>query len=324
MSSRLARFAALTLGWNVVVMIWGAFVRATGSGAGCGSHWPLCNGTVVPRAPAAETLIELTHRLTSGVALLMVVALAVWAFRATTAGHPLRRAAMASLALILVEAAIGAGLVLLELVGDDTSVARAAYMVVHLLNTFLLLAALAMTLWYAAGGERPQPPAPGAVHLWGAAATLLVVGATGAVAALGDTLFPATSLSAGLRQDLDAAAHFLVRLRVLHPLIAVAAGAYLLFLPQLVQARRAGRTARRLGSAVALLSLAQLAVGSLNMVLLAPVWMQLVHLLMADVVWVALVLFAAAVRAAGAPEPTRRRVRGEAGAREVESSAAPG
>ena len=324
MSSRLARFAAATLLWNVVVTVWGAFVRASGSGAGCGSHWPLCNGTVVPRAPATATLIELTHRATSGIALLMVVALVVWCFRTTSTGDPLRRASLASLVLILVEAAIGAGLVLLELVGENASAARAGYMVVHLVNTFLLLGALALTLWFAAGGDRFRRPAPAALHLWGSGLALLLVGATGAIAALGDTLFPAGSLAAGMRQDLAPGAHFLVRLRVLHPLLAVAASAYLVFLPQLVEARRAGRTARRLGSAVALLALAQLGIGSLNIVLLAPVWMQLVHLLMADVVWLALVLFAAAMLAAGAPAPRPRRASAADAAGEVESSAAPG
>jgi heme a synthase len=298
--SPLARLAAVTLAWNVVVILWGAFVRATGSGAGCGSHWPLCNGEVVPAAPAAATLIELTHRLTSGVALILVLWLTVWCFRATAPRDPLRRAATASLVLILLEAAIGAGLVLFELVGDDASVTRAVYMAAHLVNTFLLLGALTLTLWWAAGGQPFRRPTAGAGHLAAAMAGLLLVGASGGVAALGDTLFPASSLAAGIREDLSPAAHVLVRLRVLHPLIAVAVGSYLLFLPQLVQARRAGRAAHRLGSTVALLSLAQLAVGAVNLGLLAPVWMQLVHLFMADALWIAVVLFAAAIFAAGA------------------------
>jgi cytochrome c oxidase assembly protein subunit 15 len=319
---RLARFAALTLGWNIVVILWGAYVRATGSGAGCGSHWPLCNGEVVPRAPAAATLIELTHRLTSGVALVLVVILAVWCFRAAPRRHPLRRSAIASLVLILVEAAIGAGLVLLDLVGTNASAVRAGYMAVHLLNTFFLLAALALTVWYARGGAPMRPDAPRG-HLRAALAAVLVVGATGGIAALGDTLFPATSLAAGVRDDFAANAHFLLRLRVLHPLMAVAAGAYLVFLPQLVDAARHGRGARRLGGAVALLSLVQLAAGSLNIVLLAPVWMQLLHLLLADALWIALVLFAAAIRST-VPATQPRRVRGSDAAREVEQSAAPG
>lgn len=323
MQTPLARLAAVTLGWNVVVILWGAFVRATGSGAGCGSHWPLCNGSVVPRAPAAETLIELTHRLTSGVALLLVAWLTVACFRATARRHPLRRAAMASLVLILVEAAIGAGLVLFELVGENASAVRAGYMAVHLLNTFLLLAALTATWWLAAGGEAIRRRGPGVGHLAAAAAGLLLVGATGAVAALGDTLFPAASLAAGVAEDLSATAHFLVRLRVLHPLVAVAVAAYLLFLPQLVDAGRRGRTPRRLGGAVSLLALVQLGAGAVNVGLLAPVWMQLVHLLLADALWIAFVLFAAAtLTAERQPQSSRRAAAPVASG--IEGSATPG
>ena len=52
------RFAWAVLAANLAVVAWGAFVRATGSGAGCGQHWPPCNGAVVPRSPTAETAIE--------------------------------------------------------------------------------------------------------------------------------------------------------------------------------------------------------------------------------------------------------------------------
>jgi len=123
--TRLHRFAWVVLGWNLAVILWGAFVRASGSGAGCGAHWPLCNGEVLPRAPALATMVEFTHRATSGVALLLVLALVLWVFRSRPAGHPARRAAAMAGALILTEAAVGAGLVLFRLVAQDESVARA-------------------------------------------------------------------------------------------------------------------------------------------------------------------------------------------------------
>lgn len=88
---RFAAFAWANVAYNLLVILWGAFVRATGSGAGCGDHWPLCDGQVIPRAPSTEMLIEFTHRLTSGVALLGAVALLVWAFRAYGRGHRVRR-----------------------------------------------------------------------------------------------------------------------------------------------------------------------------------------------------------------------------------------
>lgn len=314
--TRLVRFSLWTLGCNVLVVLWGAVVRATGSGAGCGSHWPLCNGVVVPRSPSTATLVELTHRITSGVALVMVVALAVWCFRALPPRHAARRAAAAALALMIAEAAIGAGLVLLELVGENASVARAAYMGLHLAVTFFLLASLALTAWWAGGAPPPRRDRRITPLVGIAAAGLLLVAASGAVAALGDTLFPAGTLAAGLQQDLAPGSHFLVRLRALHPLFAIAIAAYLLVLPGLLRTTRRGRAARRLGSLVSLLALVQVAVGAANLGLLAPVWAQLVHLLVADLLWIALVLLAAAaladprpalVAAAAASEMAERR-----------------
>jgi heme A synthase len=283
-------------------------VRATGSGAGCGNHWPLCNGEVVSRSTATATLIEQAHRVTSGLALLLVVALAIACFRSRPRGDLARRAALASVVFIMIEAALGAGIVLLDLVGDDASALRAAYIALHLANTLLLLAALALTWWFAAGAPSPRWTRRAGLELAIAAGGLLLVGATGAVTALGDTLFPAGSLAAGLRQDLDPAAHFLLRLRTLHPVLAVAVGCHLVLLPQRLAARRHGLQAARLGTAVALLSLAQLAAGAINLGLLAPLWMQLVHLLLADALWVALVLFAAALLAVPARSPSAATV----------------
>ena len=143
--SRFTRYAWGVLAANLAVILWGAFVRATGSGAGCGNNWPTCNGEIIPRAPSTETLIELTHRATSGIALLLVVALAVWARRVYGPGHRVWHGAAWSLFFMFGEAAIGAGIVLFELVADNESMARALFMAVHLGNTFLLLAALTLT-----------------------------------------------------------------------------------------------------------------------------------------------------------------------------------
>jgi heme A synthase len=93
---RFARYAWGVLAYNVAVALWGAFVRATGSGAGCGNHWPLCNGAVTPQTPAWATVIEFTHRATSGIDLLLVAVLAIWAFRAFPKQHPARLGAALS------------------------------------------------------------------------------------------------------------------------------------------------------------------------------------------------------------------------------------
>jgi heme a synthase len=293
--TRLARFARATLAWNVAVILWGAFVRASGSGAGCGAHWPLCNGEVVPRAPALETMIEFTHRLTSGAALLLVAVLAIWVRRARPRGHLARRAALASLVFILLEAAVGAALVLFRLVAQNESAARALFMAGHLVNTFLLLAALTLTAHWTGRGAIPRRDA------WGrhggvfalALVLLVLVGTSGAVAALGDTLYPARSLLAGLGDDLAATTGLLVRLRLLHPILG-AAGA----LAAAVAAARVLQSTddvgpRRSAWTVVGLALVQVAAGLLNVALLAPVWMQILHLFLADVLWIALVLLAA-------------------------------
>ena len=294
--NRFSRFAWLVLGYNLLVVLWGAFVRATGSGAGCGSHWPLCNGEVVPRAPQVETIIEFTHRLTSGVALLVVVWMLIWAFRAFPPGHVVRKGAAWSMFFIITEALVGAGLVLFEWVAHDASLGRVISMAVHLVNTFLLLAALALTAWWGSGGEALNLKGHG-VQTWlfgFGFLMMLVLGVSGAVTALGDTLFPSASLAEGLREDFSAEAHFLVRLRVWHPVIAILTGVYLLFLAGFVAMFRVNPTIRKFAAALAGLFVIQGIAGLINLALLAPVWMQLVHLLLADLVWLSLVLLAAA------------------------------
>lgn len=290
--NRFATYTWLVLGYNLAVIAWGAYVRASGSGAGCGSHWPLCNGEVIPRAPQLETLIELSHRITSGLSLLLILVLAVWAFRAFPKGHRVRRGAGATLFFILTEALVGAGLVLFELVADNATMARALFMSVHLVNTFILLAALTLTAWWASGGKALVLRGQGSFALLMSAGLLgvLILGVSGAVAALGDTLFPSRSLAEGLSQDFSPTAHLLIRLRLLHPFIAVVAGSYMLLAAGLSNFLRPQRWTRRFSIAVASLMLLQFAVGLLNVTLLAPVWLQLAHLLLADLVWIAFVL----------------------------------
>jgi cytochrome c oxidase assembly protein subunit 15 len=299
--ARLARFAWLVLVWNVAVILWGAFVRATGSGAGCGAHWPLCNGELVPLAPALETMVEFTHRATSGVALLLVLALCAWIFRAKPAGHPARRVAAASVFFILTEAAVGAGLVLFRLVGENDSVSRALFMAGHLANTFVLLACLTLTAhWCASEARLLAATASRLGWVFAATAIALVgVGKSGAVAALGDTLYPAQSVLGGLAQDVSPTAHFLVQLRVAHPILALAGALLVAFSAGRVLQATDDAGARRAAWTVSALSLLQLVGGLQNVALLAPVWMQIVHLLLADLLWIAFVLLA--VRALSLP-----------------------
>lgn len=302
-SRPLVWYAWFVLGYTLLVILWGAFVRATGSGAGCGSHWPLCNGVVVPRDAQLETLIEFTHRLTSGLSGILVIILLVWVFRYFPKGHIARLGAVLSTFFILTEGAIGAGLVLFELVADNDSLARAYWISAHLVNTFFLLSVLGLTAWWVSGGRRFDLRQPGSEG-WLLAISLLMmllVGASGAITALGDTLFPSGSLAEGIRQDFSSTAHFLIRLRVWHPLLAVVTGLYLFISSPFVYRQRPTPQAATLRRTIQGLVILQLAAGAVNVLLLAPIWMQLLHLLLADLLWIALTLFAASILAEKAP-----------------------
>jgi heme A synthase len=294
-----AKFAWGVLLYNLLVILWGAFVRATGSGAGCGSHWPLCNGEVIPRAPQLETLIEFTHRMMSGLSLLLVILLLVWAFRAYPKGNIVRLGAVLCMVFIITEALVGAGLVLFEWVAHDASVGRALAMTIHLANTFFLLAVLTLTAWWASGGATPVWRGNGSTLTWLGIGLLglLVLGMSGALTALGDTLFPVTTFQQGLAQDFSSTAHFLIRLRLLHPTIAILVGIYLIVMASYMRNTRSGGDIRRFSQLLTLIFLVQLAAGFLNVFLLAPVWLQLVHLLLADLSWILLVLLSSATLA---------------------------
>ena len=311
---RFAAYAWLVTGVTLAVILWGAFVRASKSGDGCGAHWPLCNGTVVPDASQAKTLIEFAHRATSGVAFLLVVVLCVWALRRYARGHAVRAAAAASGLFIVTESLIGAGLVLLRLVGDNTSVARAVYLSVHLVNTFLLVAALALTAWWASAGVAARPRLSAFLRGRVGAALLgsLALGVSGAVAALGATLFSEGDGAGVNLEGMSAASRVLFSLRryYVHPLLAVAVGAYLVYFALAERRAGGGVWARRWSAAVLALVASQFAAGLVNAALLAPVWLQLVHLLLADLLWLALVLLAAeSLAPAAADEEKCRRVR---------------
>ena len=302
--NRLAFFAWGVLAFNIVVILWGALVRATGSGAGCGNHWPACNGEIIPIASQTETVIEFTHRLTSGLALILVIVLFIWIFRAFPKGHQARLGATLSLGFIIIEALIGAGLVLFELVADDTSIARAVVIAIHLVNTFLLLSWLTLTAWWASGGRPVRWRGQGGLGwgLWATFLGLLLLGASGAITALGDTLYPAASLAEGLRQDLSPTAHFLVRLRLYHPIIALSVGAVMILMNGVVNSTRPAPRTRALSRLITLIYLTQIAAGALNVALLAPIWMQLFHLFLSDIILIIFVLFMANAFAQPQPE----------------------
>lgn len=295
------RFSWVSLALVVAVILWGAYVRASGSGAGCGSHWPTCNGEVVPHAPGSKTIIELTHRITSGLSAIMVLVQAAWATRLFPRGHRARASAAWGAVFMVVEVLIGAGIVLLRYVADDASVGRALWMALHLVNTFLLVGAMTLTAHFASGGAALALERKGTSTMLGLAslAGTVLVGMSGAVAALGDTLFPADSLGTALADDLSPTAHVLVRLRIIHPFAAIGVAMLLLLTRFVLASRRPNRAVRRWGLSLRLTLALQLVAGFVNLMTLAPTALQIVHLLLAQVLWIVLVLFLASALAEG-------------------------
>ena len=280
-----ARFAWFFVAYLVVVILFGAWVRITGSGNGCGSHWPACNGALVPPAPAENTLIEYTHRLMSGLSVLFALTLVVWARRL---GRPVFRAALLALLFLIVEAGLGALLVKAHLVVNDASVARALVVALHLANTLLLTAAAALVAWRAGVASEVESaasaPAPSSRLLLGVAlAALMLTCMSGAVTALGDTVFPTQPAL-----DASPSQHFLVRLRVLQPLVAVCAALLVAgVLLRIVTGRAPAAPAQYQLAMLAFSAvILQTGVGFVNVLLAAPGWLQIVHLAMAQAVWI--------------------------------------
>lgn len=283
-----SRFAWAIVFYLVLVILWGAWVRISHSGAGCGNHWPTCNGEIIPQIPGKKTLTEYIHRLTSGLSLPLVLVMLGWAFKRFPKGHGVRLASVGTLVFLLSEAALGAGLVKFELVADDTSVARAITASLHLINTFTLSAFAALAAWWSQRGYQMdwQFNRPASRWLLPGLAGILLSCMAGAVTALGDTLFP-TSLAQHLASH-PASGHFLVQLRILHPILAVATAVYLIFVLQALPENHPElKGAHHLTATLVF----QLGLGMVNILLGAPAWMQLAHLTTALVVWLGCLFF---------------------------------
>ncbi len=283
-------FAWVVLFYMLGVILWGAYVRASGSGAGCGNHWPLCNGEVIPTSPPKQMLIEFTHRITSGLALVSVLVLLYLTWRTSVRGAWARITAVLSVILMLNEALLGALLVLLQHVGKDQSASRAVLLSLHLTNTLLLIGCIALTArWLPDSPVRSDFGGKKVGTIVVGLLSAILIGITGALAALGDTLFPATSLSGSIRSDFSTATHLLLRLRLLHPAVAIIGTAYVIWLFARCAVRPSGAL-RKFAIALFLLIVLQVSLGVLNVLLLAPIWLQMTHLLVGDLFWIVLVL----------------------------------
>ncbi|HEX9962760.1 MAG TPA: COX15/CtaA family protein [Pyrinomonadaceae bacterium] len=294
--SSFAGYAWFVLAYNVVVILWGVFLRASKSGDGCGQHWLTCHGEIVPSAPELKTVIEFSHRLTSGLAFFAVLALLIWAFRRFGKGHPIRKTAVVSFIFIITEALVGAGLVLTGNTAETLTAARPFWAAGHLTNTFILLAFLSLTAWFASGGKPFNFKAQPKVLLFPAIAVLgiFLVGISGSVAALSGMLFPSETLTEGVAKDFSATSHILLRLRVSHPILSIMVGVFLVFLAGWFKSKAIGNLRiSRWANVLTVLIIVQFAFGALTLLTLAPIVMQIGHLLLADAIWIVFVLLSA-------------------------------
>lgn len=300
----LARAWAVAVFYTLFVILFGAVVRITGSGAGCGQHWPTCHGEIAHLPQKLETFIELGHRLTSGLSMLVVFGLAIWTFRVLPRGHAARRAAVWSSLLMISEALVGAALVLLALVGKNDSVSRAVVMAIHLVNTSALMLAMVSAAWASHTELRRELFLFTRVHslpvsgtrtrsgswfwddhaYWLGALSIVVVSAAGAVTALGDTVYPvgAGGSLAVAAQLVQVDSHFLEHLRGVHPILASMAACYWIAF--------GARVPSIWGRAIVILTLVQVVAGLTNIYLKAPGYMQVLHLALANCLFLAWVM----------------------------------
>jgi heme A synthase len=294
--SAFAKYALFVLVYNLVVIIWGVFLRASHSGDGCGQHWLTCQGEVIPSAPQLKTIIEFSHRLTTGLSAITVLVLLVWAYRRFTKGDPVRRVAAFSFAFIIIESLIGAGLVLTGNTADNWTPSRPYWAIGHLINTFLLIAALTLTCWHARGEKLVSFNVDRKILLLLTLGVLgiFVIGSSGSLAALSNMLFPSTSIIGGVADDFSGTSPMLVRLRISHPIVSIAVGMFLIFLAGWLK-RLSGndRAVTKWGNILSLLVLVQFVSGAATLLLHAPIVMQLVHLFLADAVWISFIVVAA-------------------------------
>lgn len=300
--SKFAKYAWFVVGYNLLVILWGVFLRASLSGDGCGEHWITCGGEVLPSAPELKTQIEFFHRVTSSIAgitviILLISAIVRWVRDKTAQNKLLLRMSIASLLFIILEGVVGGLLVLTGNTAANWTPSRPFWMAAHLVNTFTLIAVLVLTAWFASGGKSfslSKTPRKTLLLLAIAIAGIFITGMSGSIAALSSMLFPSSTLSEGIAKDFSATSHYILRLRVFHPILSILTGVFLIFLAGYLRKKtEQNASVRKWSNILSVLVLIQFASGAVTLLLLAPVVMQLIHLFLADAVWIAFVLFSA-------------------------------
>lgn len=284
--NRFSKYSWFLLVWTILVIAWGTVVRATNSGAGCGNFWPLCGESLIPTFEVFHTGVEFLHRVMSGLLILFVITLVVWGTKHYKNDPVQKKVVWAVLGFTIIESILGAGLVLLGLVEDNDSHLRIAAVSIHLLNTFFLLGIITVNAWWS--NHPPQLAANNKISRWITIAFLVavaVIGATGAITALADTLFPSTSMQHTLEEQLQPGGHILIYLRIYHPVLALLLGG-LVFMSLRYFLSEGTTTIRRIKVGLMVAILAQVGLGFANILLLTPLYIQVLHLVTADLIWI--------------------------------------
>ena len=289
--------------YTLVVILWGAWVRVSKSGDGCGRNWPLCHGDILPSSISdVSTWIEWTHRFSTGIFGLAVIFLVIMAFKTFPVGHRVRKLCLWTLFFTLTEALIGAKLVLSELVGDVSSFQRAFVMSIHQLNSLLLTGSLALSF------KSPHKSYENVLFRQDKFIKLkcyileigfLLLSIMGAIAALSSTLFPSESLTEGFWLDIQRNSHWLIQWRIFHPIFAICYVVVSLFLLSSFKLKMKKDVVMKVEhlhytvkvNYLILFYLLAFIVGLTNLLTLSPVILKLTHLTVTHVLWTYLLYF---------------------------------
>jgi cytochrome c oxidase assembly protein subunit 15 len=293
------KWVLFLLFYTLIVILWGAWVRISHSGDGCGDSWPLCDGQVIPAERDGKTWIEFGHRLKSGLFGFVVLGLFLWGRRIFPPQTKARKYGFLTLAFTISEALLGAKLVLFGLVTDNDSPARALVMAAHMLNSMMLVASI--TLWWEASAlvdwkwklNHEFQQLRFSLKKFAVSGTLLftAIAVSGSIAALSSTLFPSESLLQGLLDELKPDAHYLIRLRGLHPILGTVLGLGFALTAWMIAQQTKDSLLKIRSLKLTMLLVTGVIFGMLTLFLLYPVWMKLTHLLLAHLIWIHLVLW---------------------------------
>ena len=276
---KLVNLATAGLVTSILSILAGAIVRATGSGDGCGASWPTCNGKVLPSLNTTSEIIEFSHRSISGILLIITLLLFI---KSKDQGTPsLHKKIINYLTFfVLLEALIGAVIVIYEWVGLNSSLPRIIAVPLHLVNTFALLAFYTLIFFLLRESENDLKNFFDQ-RLKIAFILFFLTGATGSITALADVLFPSASFIEGLSDDFDSTSEILTRLRIVHPIVSTVLSIFLFS-----ESNRFKNIFGINASAIKILVITGVVLGTLNVVSNIILPLSILHLLLADLLWI--------------------------------------